>query len=124
MDGMAWQTSHTIMVYPCMGYSMALRESHIIVVLASIAWYMVMAWQARNWAWHSIWYGLAGKESYMVWPGKHVMVYGMAWRAALHGVWYGLAGLAWYIVWPGGHRMVLWYILAWDIVWPYGHRIL
>ena len=49
-------------------------------------------------------YDLAGMMWYMVWPGKHVMVYGMAWRPSLcvwrasHGIWYGLAGIAWYYV--------------------------
>ena len=67
---------------------------------------MVMAWQARHGAWHSngmallvrhdicmawgpwhgICYGLAGITWYMVWPGGHRMVYGMAWR-----------GMPWYV---------------------------
>ena len=63
---MAWRASHGIIVYPGMGYSIALRASHGIVGLASIAWYMVMAWQTRHWAWHSILYGLAGKAWCMV----------------------------------------------------------
>ena len=85
-----------------------------------------MAWPCN--AWHGIWYGLAGMVWYMVWPSKHVMVYGMAWWGS-HGVWYGMAGLAWYIVRPSGHRLVLWYCLiclvslAWDMVWPCGHRM-
>ena len=35
-----------------------------------------MAWQP----WHGIRYDLAGITWYMVWPGGHRMVYGMAWR--------------------------------------------
>ena len=58
----------------------------------------------------------------MVWPGEHVMAYGMAMRAS-HGVWYGQAGLTWYIEWPSRHNMVLWYGLAWDMVCPCGHRM-
>ena len=53
----------------------------------------------------------------MVWPGEHVMVYGMAWRAS-HGVWYDLAGLVWYIVWPGG---IAWYYgMVWWAGMEYG----
>ena len=40
-------------------------------------------------------YGLAGKALglafYMVWPGMHGMVYGMAWWGR-NDVWYGLVG--------------------------------
>ena len=42
-----------------------------------------------------IWYGLAGKALYMVWPGVHDIVHG-----------YGLTGMAWYMLWPGGYGMV------------------
>ena len=44
---------------------------------------------------------------YMISPGRHSMVYGMAWR-----------GIAWYIVWPGGHGMVYnkaWRGMAWYV---------
>ena len=81
---------------------------------------MVMA---RHGAWHSIWYGLVGKESCMVWPGWRGMIYG-----------YGLAGMAWYMVWPGGQGMEygmawwarhdIWYgraVMAWYMLWPGGH---
>ena len=53
-----------------------------------------------------------GVTWYMVWPGGHDMVYGMACRA-WHGIWYGLegmagymAGMTLYMVWPGGHGMI------------------
>ena len=69
---------------------------------------MVMALQARHWAWYSLWYGLAGMAWYMVWSSGHGVIYGMAWRP-WHGICYGLAGIiwygsadiAWYMVWPG-----------------------
>ena len=93
---------------------------------------MVMA---RHGAWHSIWYGLVGKESCMVWPGGRGMIYGMAWRA-WHGIWYGLAGKEWSMVWPGGHGMIYgmagrsWHGICyglvgitWYKVWPGGHRM-
>ena len=51
---------------------------------------------------HGIWYGLAGKEWCMVWPGGHGMIYGMAWQP-WHGICYGLTGITRYMVWPGGH---------------------
>ena len=67
---------------------------------------------------------------YMVWPGGHGMVYGMAWRA-WQDRWYGLADMSWYMVWPGRHGIVydmawrawhgIWYGLAgkaWYMVWP------
>ena len=44
-------------------------------------------------AWGSIWYGPAGKEWCMVWPGGQGMVYGMA-RWARHDIWYGLVAMA------------------------------
>ena len=51
----------------------------------------------------------------MVWPGRHGMIYGMAWRL-WHGICYGLAGITLYMVWPGGHRMV--YCMTWqDMSW-------
>ena len=40
-------------------------------------------------------------------PGRHDMVYGMAWRV-----------IAWYIVWPGRHGMVYdkaWQVMAWYV---------
>ena len=51
-------------------------------------------------------YGLTGLAWYIVWPGRHRMVwpggpdmgYGMAWRAS--------RGIAW----PGGHRMVYFFM--------------
>ena len=48
-------------------------------------------WQDR---WYGIVYGVAWRDDmYMVWPGRHGMVYGMIKRA-----WHGLAGMAWYMV--------------------------
>ena len=80
-----------------------------------------------------LWEEFTGMVWYMytVWPGEHVLVYGMAWWAS-HGVWYGLAGLpysmAWWashgiMVWPGGPHMV--YSMAWQasygiMIWPGG----
>ena len=56
-------------------------------------------------AWHSMkyglagmaWYGLAGKEWCMVWPGAHMM-YGMAWWSWHDICCYVLAGITWYMV--------------------------
>ena len=77
---MAWWASHGIMVWPDgpgMGYGMALRASHGIVWPDGHRMVYGMAWQARQWAWHSIWYGLVGMELCMVWPGGHGIIYGM-----------------------------------------------
>ena len=56
-----------------------------------------------------IWYGLTGVTLFMVWPGGHGMVFGMAWESMMwymvlpgstwHEIWYGLAGMAWYMLW-------------------------
>ena len=46
---------------------------------------------------------------YMVWPGEHVMAYGMAWRAS-NGVWYGCAGMAQSMAWRAGQG--IWYDLT------------
>ena len=95
--GMDWRASHGIMVWPDMWYGMALRVSHGIVWPGGHRMAYGMAWQARHWVWHSIWYGLAGMAWYMVCPGGHGMVYEMSWRAR-NGVWYGLVGKAWCMV--------------------------
>ena len=75
--GMTWRA---LMAYG-MVYGLAWRACNgTWHGLASLIWYidwpsghrmvyMVRVWQARHWAWHSIWYGLPG------------MAYGMAWRA-------------------------------------------
>ena len=82
----------------------------------------------------------------MVWPGRHGMVFGMAWEGmawyivlpvwtwhdicmalrVLHGIcygmmviWYGLADMAQYMVWPSWHDMVYgmaWQVMAWFMV--------
>ena len=62
-----------------------------------------MAWQI----WHGIWYDLAGMALFMVWPGGHEMIFGMA-----------REGMAWYIAWPVWHDMV--YGMAWRVMTFYG----
>ena len=84
----------------------------------------VMTWQAWHIIWpdghggyvlrhsgHGIRYGLVDIVWYMVWPGRHRMVYGMAWHCAWHMVWpsghgmlYGMAVRAWYGIWFGMHN--------------------
>ena len=61
--------------------------------------------------WHDIWYGLDCLAWYMVWPGKHGMVYGMALQA-WHGICYGLVGIAWYMLLLGSPGMV--YGMSWQ----------
>ena len=41
-----------------------------------------MVYSMALWAWQGIWYELAGIAWYMVCPGAHGMVYGMAWQAS------------------------------------------
>ena len=97
--GMAWRTR--------MVYSMdwqALHGKHHM--------YMIMAYQARHGAWHSIWYRLVGMEWCMVWPSGQEMVNGTAWWAR-HDLWYGLAAMTWYMLWTGGHQLVHVYSMAW-----------
>ena len=53
--------------------------------LAGMAWYMVLPGEV----WDGIWCGLAD-DMYMVWPDRHVMVYGTAWWAS-NGICIGLA---------------------------------
>ena len=79
---------------------------------------------------------------FMVWPGGHGMVFGMAWGVwhgiryylgRWHDIWYGLVGMTWYMLWPdahmvltGGHGMVYgmawlaygiaWRVMAWFMV--------
>ena len=49
--------------------------------------------------WHGIGYCLESMTGCVVLPGRHGMVYGIAWR-----------GMGWYMVWPG--RMTyIWYCL-------------
>ena len=67
-----------------------------------------------------IWYMMAnrGMAWFMVWPGGHSRIYGMAWQA-WHGICYGLAGMALFMLWPGGHGMVfgmVWEGMAWYMV--------
>ena len=45
-------------------------------------------------------YGTTKRARYVVGPGAHGMVYGIAWRTS-YGIWYGMAGIAWSMVWPG-----------------------
>ena len=86
-------------------------------------------------AWQGIWYVLEGMAGYMVWPGGHGMVDGIAWRGmgwnmvwpgGLTCIWYVLAGMTWYIVWSSRHGMlngVVW--SAWHGIWYglVGHRM-
>ena len=61
-------------------------------------------------AWHGIWYGLEGMAGYMVMPGGHSMVYGIASRV-----------MGWYMVWPGGITYMVWpggHGRIWYMVWP------
>ena len=51
---------------------------------------------------HGICYGLAGITRYMVWPGGHRMVYGMAWR-----------GTSWHVE---RHSITCFKALPWAIV--------
>ena len=88
---MAWRAWHWEKVWPGghgIVYGMALRciSSHMVLS----GGHDMVCGMAR-WAWHVLWYGLAG----IAWPGN-------AW----HGIWYDLAGMAWYMAWPGVHGMV------------------
>ena len=59
--------------------------------------------------WACIVYGTTKQAWYIIWPGVHGMVYGMASRAshdAWHVLWYGLEGMSWFIIWTGEHGMV------------------
>ena len=62
-------------------YGMAWR-TRMIYSMGWQALFGILAWP--GWAWHGIWYGLAGITWYILWPGGHHMVYG-----------YGLPGKAW-----------------------------
>ena len=55
----------------------------------------------------------------MVWPGGHLMVYGMAWWA-WSAIWHSLAGIPWCMVWPGEVYDSLAGI-AWYMPQPGGH---
>ena len=102
------------------GYGMAWRAWHgIWYGLAGILWNRIcsgepyhgilhglamhglvydMAW----WAQHDMWFGLAAMIWYMIWPGGHHVVYGMAWR-----------GMSWYVE---SYRITCIKALSWAIV--------
>ena len=70
--------------------------------------------------WFWVWYGPEFSAGYIVAPGGHGMVYGIAWRGmGWYMVWlcgmtcicHVLAGMAWYMVWSCRHGMV------YDVVW-------
>ena len=78
-------------------------------------------------SWYMVWPG--GHGGYM-WPGRHIMVYVMAWQV-WHCLWNGLAGMAWYLIWPGVHGVVygvtwvdmVWEGMSWYMLWSDGHMV-